>query len=786
MLQQAETDGTGPVKKRRPALSCMECRRRKVKCDRERPCGPCIKTKSPTCTYRTQPKGRWLRSPTTCEQRTSEHGGSLLSMSSRHTASDSQGATEHSSSPNGERIVSELTERLRHLEGQLAAVNRSETGSSSSRSQPAENVYNRAPSTYFVKSKFFGESHWLNCLEPVSSANICVNPSTNRTEVDSTSELYNTVAECKRMARTIKATRMFYPTITTELQASVPSKIVCDQLVQCYLRTLEGVIRVLHIPSFLREYETYWKNTESAKPSVLIKILLVCAIGVAFFTGPEQPRLHASSTKWIQAAESWLSAPHQKSRLNMAGLQIHILLLLARQLCSVDGDLIWISAGSLLRTAMHIGLHRDPQHFQNISKFHVEMRRRLWATVMEMTVQSSLDMGMPPMISTDEFDTQAPSNINDSELDAPEETPFLSKSSHEFTQTSMQIAFYETLPLRLEITKLLNNIRSTPSYEDTLRLAKDLLSYCHRYAKFHQAAMNNATSITRPNAFQNKLFDTLIRRFALCLHRPFFNKAKHQPEYYYSRKMCLDLSVIIATPATTPGKDQDDDWNHLYYHGVGFFKSFSLHSLSVVYLELISQLEDQESMALYTPHATAPIDGGTSQVPLPPQLEVYRDIVVRARNVAKKRLLNGETNAKGYTWLCASVARIDALARNCEPDAAVLAAAKSAVAEVEEIMRAAYFAENGTQIDLSRRRGSFAGRDQSRGEGADDITATPRVVELDEAWDEEPNDLTGFTEDMEWENLMRDDTLGIGWGFEGNPESWFGWGGNYGAPNTMF
>ena len=37
-------------KRRRPAVACTECRRRKVKCDRSFPCGPCIQT-SLSCGY---------------------------------------------------------------------------------------------------------------------------------------------------------------------------------------------------------------------------------------------------------------------------------------------------------------------------------------------------------------------------------------------------------------------------------------------------------------------------------------------------------------------------------------------------------------------------------------------------------------------------------------------------------------------------------------------------------------------------------------------------------------
>lgn len=35
-----------PLRRRRPALSCLECRRRKVKCDRKDPCGQCTSTKT--------------------------------------------------------------------------------------------------------------------------------------------------------------------------------------------------------------------------------------------------------------------------------------------------------------------------------------------------------------------------------------------------------------------------------------------------------------------------------------------------------------------------------------------------------------------------------------------------------------------------------------------------------------------------------------------------------------------------------------------------------------------
>lgn len=41
-----------PRKRRRPALSCIECRRRKIKCDRNMPCNHCKQSKNSVCSYK--------------------------------------------------------------------------------------------------------------------------------------------------------------------------------------------------------------------------------------------------------------------------------------------------------------------------------------------------------------------------------------------------------------------------------------------------------------------------------------------------------------------------------------------------------------------------------------------------------------------------------------------------------------------------------------------------------------------------------------------------------------
>lgn len=50
---QSATNSPAKVirKRRRPAHSCVECRRRKVRCDRANPCSQCVAHNEPSCNY---------------------------------------------------------------------------------------------------------------------------------------------------------------------------------------------------------------------------------------------------------------------------------------------------------------------------------------------------------------------------------------------------------------------------------------------------------------------------------------------------------------------------------------------------------------------------------------------------------------------------------------------------------------------------------------------------------------------------------------------------------------
>ena len=173
-------------------------------------------------------------------------------------------------------------------------------------------------------------------------------------------------------------------------------------------------------------------------------------------------------------AQSWHSAPFQKSRMTHSGLQLHCLLLLARQTNYVGPELVGLSAGTLMRTGIHMGLHRDPNNYPKMSPFNTELRRRLWATIIEMALQTSLDCCMPPMFSSDDYDTLPPRNVDDCDIAENSELMPPTKPNTVYTDTSMQIVLLSSLPTRLAIARMLNHFRSNPSYDEVLRLSSEV------------------------------------------------------------------------------------------------------------------------------------------------------------------------------------------------------------------------------------------------------------------------------------------------------------------------
>ena len=487
---------------------------------------------------------------------------------------------------------------------------------------------------------------------------------------------------CKLMAKAIKAAE--YPQWTIlgiTFQHTMPDRGVADELVSHYLRTHESAYRIVHIPSFEREYEQYWADPSATSTVSLIKILLVMVIGTCFYKGQDFDSHKTQALHWIHTAQSWLTSPRDKSRFNTATVQVECLLLLARSMWGTGADILWNHTGSLLRTSMSMGFHRDPKHFKRFSFLHSEVRRRLWATILEINIQACLDSGMTPMISRDDFDTEPPSNINDDEINESIATQPLSHPSHIFTQSSVQITLLDSLTTRLEVANFLSNCRDETSYEEVIRLDKDLIqTYKDGHSRFAQAAQDVSAKF-RPTTLHRKIFDLKLQESLLVLHRPYAMEARNRAKFYYSHRVYLDTALAVHSAPSkdlvvndgTDGYDFEDDYTRFRLINCGFLKEILIQSVIVIYQEMISPLEEELSCYFREERIST----------REPYLQVLRDMML----LSYQRLEAGETAVKSHFMYSVAFAHISALEKKISPEKAMVEAAILSLSEAMEILK---------------------------------------------------------------------------------------------------
>ena len=78
---------------------------------------------------------------------------------------------------------------------------------------------------------------------------------------------------------------------------------------------------------------------------------------------------------------------------------------------------VWMMTGLLIRMAHALGLHRDGSHFDHLTPYEVEIRRRVWWSVCILDVQASEDQAMELTITRGSFDTKLPLNIKDADIE---------------------------------------------------------------------------------------------------------------------------------------------------------------------------------------------------------------------------------------------------------------------------------------------------------------------------------------------------------------------------------
>ena len=442
----------------------------------------------------------------------------------------------------------------------------------------------------------------------------------------------------------------------------------------------------------MTEYETSFNGPQASESSILLQTLLVVAIA-----GPLHEKIDvrndvaAKAHTWIHTAQTWLSAPLEKGRLTLRGIQVHCLLLLARQVHRVGADLIWISAGSLMRMAMQMGLHQDPKFLGEMSSVQQKTRRQLWYTILELNLQAALDSGMLPMIALGDWNTQPPS---DKDPDNADDEGFSGKP------INFQPVLSKSISIRLRATRIINSLQEESSYDQIIDIGNELASTCRDVA----IAIDQATPDPWTHRFATSLCSHLIRRFPLCLHYQYAIKAKTNPLYTYSRHVGVEAALDISSLL------EDDLYSRVLCCGGGMFRDIVTRGAMLIFLEFGADREAESSMF-------------AKRRDLARQETLLRD----ARSVvqhARDRIRHGETNVKIYIFFKMMMAQAEAHLNGSPEKEMISRALHESVNECHDILK-----------EMAARVPDVVSSPESQSAPGDMVSSLEGVVNLDGNFD---------------------------------------------------
>ncbi|KAJ6089294.1 hypothetical protein N7467_004510 [Penicillium canescens] len=715
------TEASAPQRRRRPPLSCTVCRRRKLKCDRSLPCGQCLRSKTPhECVFvgpQPGPAEPQYMSPPVSRRANNEPGrkSGMFVFDSKLGANSPRGTKR--ARPDE---LHELRSRLRTLEnsvgrpsvlqtpetsvGDLFSPSEGETAISSE-NVGVEDRVRFLPDASFrgkkAKTRYFGRSHYTTTVSFFQDIGAFMRRGHGCREVKDQEYTDMKKFKTELWSRETQDHQRSFREQPFNLDEMVPSRQVADQLLQLYLDTFETTYRILHTPTFLKQYADYWAGTQPSDAAFLAQLLAVMAAGSCFYVStPGQDGRDAfqiPAMRWIMAVQSYISCTFVSPEIDLRMLQTQCLLLVARLGVASDGDVAWASMGSLIRSSMTMGLHRDPTRFRKCPPFYAELRRRLWVTIVELDLKISLDRGVPPSVDLDECDCDLPSNWNDSDLVLDMEHNPAPLSTALYTQNFYQTLLMKTLPLRYRIARKINTLRFNLSYDDALRMG-DILSRNMQSASslFEDNATSTLPEEASRHQFAQSLHLFIMRKFLLALHRPFSLSVVRLPKCSYSRKVCLEESLGIISQMELPLSPEDIQYPHITQLGSGMFRDETFHAAITVCVELSLQANEMRASA------SSGMDGVNSSVlmsMIQSQQGVMMQAIERTADNFGRRIGVGGKGCKPFFFLNIIMASVKSRVKGEDPLCNVESAAKRAVRISRAVLDGASYRDAQINVD---------------------------------------------------------------------------------------
>ncbi|KAG0648014.1 Fusarisetin A cluster transcription factor fsa6 [Hyphodiscus hymeniophilus] len=542
-------------KRARPTVSCFECRRKKLKCDRVQPCSQCVKARrEDLCQFATG---------------VMKIGVNRTRPQPLVAAREDDGDRERA----GKRMRIEDVMTLNSIpgNGQVEEINGREAYSPG---LTTGRIYVKGN-----RSRYVGVGDRMAMLDQFEDAKSYIMNSFK--DPDTIGMMYELSEYHNSFQKKPKKLKVQLPqdraSLISEMMKSIPTDGALGSVFHFYGTHWEGLTRVLHMPTLLQEAkdveDSLISHTEgnyslppNTRESIVPQLIGILILSTRFSKLMIKDASEDQIAMWMELMQRWLDGLKGKEKLNIDTLRVQTLLLLAKMSSLAQTSELWKESGILVRSAMIMGLHQDPESYETISAFEKEQRRKLWRSIVELDVQFSLACGMPAAIRSSDFKSRALRNVDDAALKEqmttyPDDTP-----ERVWTDALPQFLMDASMKDRLDATNLLTSEINIPNTEKLLSLA--------RYFEYSLQGLSNDLAVSlSPSSersagrlFTKIMLDVQLRRPIMSIYQQilFSGNSSHYLEVQRGalRNAIAMLSHLdaldpeVADPNTIKSRDQ--------------------------------------------------------------------------------------------------------------------------------------------------------------------------------------------------------------------------------------
>lgn len=207
---------------------------------------------------------------------------------------------------------------------------------------------------------------------------------------------------------------------------------------------------------------------------------------------------------------------------------------------------LWIMTGVLVRAAVNMGYHRDPDHTPSLSTVQSEYRRRVWLSVESMDDVASFLSGMPRMLPAINSDTKEPRNIHEWELNEDITELPVSRPLSEPTAATYMIVKGRMFHGLGEVIDFINGPGAN-NYARVLEIDQLLRDERAQVPSHMLVEPNNVdrSHLKVPTDYSALNLACMYHHGMCTLHRKFIQKDRSDPSGNISRSRCISSSLAL-------------------------------------------------------------------------------------------------------------------------------------------------------------------------------------------------------------------------------------------------